>query len=107
MTMKKVFAVYDKIAETYGRPFVEASVAVAARGFEDACKNPELMFNKHPEHFVLRCIGDFDEQTGAIKSSIVDVGEASEYTASPVDEETKRKLLAQASQTPAQGGKTK
>lgn len=64
-----IFAVFDKKAVSYLQPFYFPQKGQAIRSFEDAVNDPQTSFNKHPEDYSLFKLGEFDDQSGIIKSS--------------------------------------
>lgn len=59
--MKKLYAVRDIKAKSYGPVGGYAHEAVAVREFQLQCNNPESFLNKYPEDFELVCVGEFDD----------------------------------------------
>ena len=64
--IQKVFAVHDIKAEAFLKPFFTNTVGEALRGFIDACNDPQVQFNKHPEDYTLFELGEFDDGKGLI-----------------------------------------
>lgn len=64
----QAFAVYDKKARTYSRPFFERSHINALRGFRAEVNRQESTNSlyTHPEDFELHVIGNFNDSTGAL-----------------------------------------
>lgn len=60
----RVFAVYDGATSSYERPFFARSAAEAIRSFEDACREANSPFAKHPVDFSLFQLADFDDVGG-------------------------------------------
>lgn len=60
--MYKVFTVFDNQAEAFLLPFFAQNRAVGIRMFTDAVNNPESNFNRHPDHYQLFEIGEWDEK---------------------------------------------
>lgn len=82
MSVLQIYAVRDTAAEAYISPpiFVPARGA-AMRAFMDAL-DPNAQaspFNKHPQHFELWYVGDYNTQTGEI------TGKTPEYIVKGVD----------------------
>lgn len=59
----QLYAIYDKVAEQYGSPFVSLNDAVAVRSFNAECKRNMLA---EPTDFELYCIGLYDTSLGSI-----------------------------------------
>lgn len=60
-----ICSVYDRVAETFGRPFYVTSTGSAIRSFTDEINSnsPENMLFKHPKDFELFCLGTFSDAT--------------------------------------------
>jgi len=60
----QVFAVYDSVAEVYGRPFFSQTVGSAVRGFSDEINRGERdnPLSAHPKDFALFHLGSFEDQ---------------------------------------------
>jgi hypothetical protein len=67
--MKQIICtVYDRAAETYGRPMFVPSIGVAIRSFTDEVNRSHAdnqLFN-HPDDFDLYELGEYDDQTSRI-----------------------------------------
>jgi hypothetical protein len=67
--MKQIICtVYDRAAETYGRPMFVPSIGVAIRSFTDEINRnhgDNQLFN-HPDDFDLYELGEYDDQTSRI-----------------------------------------
>jgi len=62
----QVFAVRDSKAAAYALPFFLPRMEVALRSFRDAMKDPKHDMSRHPEDYSLWCLGEFDDNTGAM-----------------------------------------
>lgn len=62
----KLLAVRDKAIEAFGVPFTVVHIGQGNRSFVDEINNPESQMGRHPEHYDLYHIADYDEQTGEI-----------------------------------------
>lgn len=63
----KLFAVRDRAADAYGRPFASAAIGLAVRDFNAAINDKQNQaMNNHPDDFDLYEIGIFDDNTGEI-----------------------------------------
>ena len=62
----KAYAVYDNKAEAFMQPFFAGNAGLATRTFADNAKNPESIWNRHPNDFVLYEIGEYDENQGIL-----------------------------------------
>lgn len=65
---QKVYAIYDKAAETYHRPFVEATDQLAIRAFCQAWKPEEKSFQMFADDYVLYYLGTFENEQGFFES---------------------------------------
>lgn len=66
----KLFSVLDAKTGGFSNPFCGLTNESAIREFSDAVndeRNPNNQWARHPEDFVLYCIGDFDSDTAAVK----------------------------------------
>lgn len=59
--MRKIFAVYDKKAESYGPLMALPHEAVAIREFENAVQQEDSPLRNYPDDFELHCIGSMPE----------------------------------------------
>lgn len=61
-----ICAVKDLAADSFNRPFFTQSLGIALRSFGDEVIRdaPDNAMNRHPEHFVLYKLGEFDDATG-------------------------------------------
>lgn len=79
----KVFSIYDSKAEVYWSPRFYLNAGVALREFSDAAqaRNGDNELSAHPEDYTLFEIGDWDENTGELRTypSKVALGVALEY----------------------------
>lgn len=69
-----ICAVHDKASELFMRPFAVPAVGVALREFADAVNNPESDFSKHPDHYTLFTLGEFDDNSGELTSAVASLG---------------------------------
>lgn len=59
-------AVYDAATGAYTQPFFVRSKAEAIRSFADAVGDEKSPFCAHPSDYSLFCLGEYDDQTGAV-----------------------------------------
>lgn len=67
----RVLSVFDLKVKAFGRPWFAMSDDAALREFTDAVNdgsNPNNLWFRHPEDFVLYVIGDFDDVNGSVSS---------------------------------------
>ncbi|AKI26893.1 DNA binding protein VP5 [Gokushovirinae Bog8989_22] len=63
-----LFAIYDKKANTYHKPFCEASTAAAERSFHFMVNdpNPHNLIYAFPDDYCLYYLGVFEDDTGVL-----------------------------------------
>jgi hypothetical protein len=59
-----IFAIYDKKAEAYLKPFMLKTKGEALRSFMDAVNDEKTMFFKHADDYALYELGSYDDTTG-------------------------------------------
>ena len=62
-----MFCVHDTASGVYDRPWCCRSVGEALRSFGDIAQDKSHPIGKHPEHFRLFKVGEFDDNSGKIK----------------------------------------
>lgn len=62
----QICSVFDRAAQTYGRPFFVHNSAVAVRSLTDELKNPESELARHPEDYDLYDLGAWDDEDGSL-----------------------------------------
>ena len=77
--IKKLYAVYDKKAQTELGLFEQPNDLVAIRDFSQVAKNPEHQINKFAEDYCLVCLGTIDTESMEIVSDVKTIAEAKEY----------------------------
>lgn len=55
-----IVSVYDACALTYSKPYFESSTGSAVRSFQDACSNADSAISRHPEHYSLFLLGEYN-----------------------------------------------
>lgn len=65
---KPMFSVFDKVAEQYTVPFLEATDGTALRFIQDQMSK-DIPFSRHPQDFRLDRLGVLDEETGVFDQS--------------------------------------
>ncbi len=63
----KMFTIQDAAADAYLTPFFLHREAMAKRQFADCINDSRHQFGKHPAHYTLLLLGEFDDSTGEIK----------------------------------------
>ncbi len=66
----KLYSVYDEVAQTFNAPFPEANNQSAIRAFQSVCLDSGSLLSKYPSDYYLYAIGEMDEHTGEINSSL-------------------------------------
>lgn len=61
-----VFSVYDQASNVHDKPFVARSEGEAVRMFRDACKDENTVLGNHPEDFMLKELGMYDDNEGLL-----------------------------------------
>lgn len=65
--ISRVYSIYDIKAAIYIGTFFESNNAVAMRRFSDLVNDPRSPFFKHPEDYILFCLGAMDDESGRIE----------------------------------------
>lgn len=60
----RAYSVKDLKAGAYAPPFFMPRPEVAIRAFGDAVVNTDQLMRRHPDDFVLYCVGEFDDNLG-------------------------------------------
>lgn len=69
----KLYSMHDRKMNVYLTPFPSRGDVDAVRNVKTSSLHPEMKntpVGEHPEDFDLVCIGEFDDETGAISSCI-------------------------------------
>lgn len=66
------YAVFDKKALSYNRPFFVHNDQVAKRIFVNEVANPDSDLSHNPEDFILYRIGSYDDQSGELVGGALD-----------------------------------
>lgn len=61
-----IYAVYDRKAGLFARPFTIQNDAMAMRAFLAAKQDTTSEMSKYPEDFGLHYLGTFDDETGTV-----------------------------------------
>lgn len=62
----KAYSVYDRKTLQYHPPFFASTDGAAVRSFGDLANDLNTNVGRHPNDYVLFCIGEFDDQKGAM-----------------------------------------
>lgn len=68
--MKRIYAIRDSVAEAIGPLMTFPHDAPAIRAFSDVAQDPNTQVGRHPEDFVLLCLGIVDDQASEIVSEV-------------------------------------
>lgn len=68
METQQLFAIFDSKVEAYLPPWTAPNAAVAMRTFETAVMREGSDFNNHSEDYSLWHIGNYDPQSGEVKT---------------------------------------
>lgn len=66
----QMFAVHDRIVETFAPPFVAQTTAEAERMFVTAAADEKSQLHQHPNDFALYHIGTFNNATGMVEAIV-------------------------------------
>jgi len=64
----KVFSIFDVKASVFSQPFFSTHNGTALRSFSDLVGEQGTSVCKHPEDFKLYCLGEYDDNSGALLS---------------------------------------
>lgn len=68
----KIYTLYDEAAKAFTTPFFQHNDGLAIRAFQDNVNAKEdNNISKHPGHFTLFRVGEFDDEKGEIKQEDV------------------------------------
>ena len=70
--ISKFYAVFDQATGAYMNPFPMLSDGQALRAFTDLANDKSTDIGRHPEHYMLFFLADFDSSDGKFCSSSVD-----------------------------------
>lgn len=66
------YTIFDVASGIYMRPFFSQADGQAIRGFKDIALDKDHEIGKHPEDYTLFRIGDFNDNTGEIRSDLIE-----------------------------------
>lgn len=64
----KMFSIRDTKGEIFNPPYYAKTHGEAERQFKTLTNDPKSTINQYPEDFDLYYLGDYDDQTGKLKS---------------------------------------
>lgn len=82
----KIFSVYDSKAEAYIRPFFSKNAQTAMRDFATAANDQTTAFHRNAGDYTLFEIGEWDEQTGVIKTNDIKTNLGTALEARAIDQ---------------------
>ncbi len=62
----QLYAIFDTCSGIYEKPFFSTADDLVRREFQDVATTPDHQINKHPEHYSLWRLGNFDNNTGKV-----------------------------------------
>ncbi len=62
----QIYAIFDTCSGIYEKPFFHTADDAVRREFQDVCTSADHPISKHPEHYSLWRLGNFDNNTGKI-----------------------------------------
>ncbi|WNK13495.1 MAG: nonstructural protein [Microvirus sp.] len=62
-----LFSVFDRVAATFGAPFMQQNTRLAVRSFGIAVNDPNSMMFKAPDDYSLHELATFDDDTGIVE----------------------------------------
>lgn len=80
-----IYAVRDLKSNSFTFPHFNNTHGQAIRAFGDLVRNPKSVIAAHPEDYSLFHLGEFDDESGAVKSLPVPVSLASAIEFVPVN----------------------
>lgn len=64
----KLFALHDQALEAYGSPMSYTTRGQALREFTDQVNDKSSQINKHPEHYTLHYLGEYDNANASFNT---------------------------------------
>lgn len=62
----KLYCLHDTALEAFGGAMTYTAHGQALRDFSDQVNDPQSPIHKHPEHYTLMYLGEYDNQSGQI-----------------------------------------
>ena len=72
MTVFKICAIRDTVAEAWMRPMFFQSTGQAIRALQDEVVKVDSEFGKHPEDYHMFLVGEWDDETGEVRELLHD-----------------------------------
>lgn len=70
MTVLRIVVVKDRAVDCFGTPFFVKHPAEAVRSFSDEVNREGSTLAAHPDDYDIYMVGEFDDQTGAVRPSV-------------------------------------
>lgn len=62
----KAYSIYDRKSLAYHTPYFTSTDGAAARSFSDLVNDINTNVGRHPNDYVLYCVGEFDDAKGVM-----------------------------------------
>jgi len=62
----QLYAIFDTCSGIYEKPFFHTADDAVKREFQDVCTAADHPISKHPEHYSIWRLGNFDNLTGSV-----------------------------------------
>jgi len=62
----QLYAIFDTCSGIYEKPFFHTADDAVKREFQDVVNTPDHPINRHPEHYSVWRLGNFDNTTGKV-----------------------------------------
>lgn len=84
----RIFSIFDKKTNVYGRPFFAVNNGSAIRSISDEMERPESALGRHPSDYCICSLGSYDDLSGSIDpENVVVVMECSQLVKGDEDGE--------------------
>lgn len=67
MATLNAYSIYDRKGLFYGTPWFVVNDATAHRAFADLVNDPQSNINRHPDDYVLYCVGAYHDGTAELE----------------------------------------
>lgn len=77
----RIYSVFDNKARAYLQPWITHNSDTAKRIFAESATDAQHLFSRHAEDYTLFEIGTFDDNTGAVESTVpaINLGLAAQH----------------------------
>lgn len=62
----RAYSIFDNKALQYHPPFFASTNGAAVRSLSDLANDINTQIGRHPGDYILYCVGEYDDQTGAM-----------------------------------------